>query len=169
MVSANIKLILRKIRLKDKEGLIVTKDKSPYLWLLDFIKNSSNKRIWTISAIFMGVSFVLALVFSSSNIFSASGGVVTVLGLLIFVGISTPITLDEIQESINSQAATPNLIEDNGPQVIQHIARTVDEVLYSRAKQVLGLTVTASGTLVWAYGWLIEYLPWFSTINKCVN
>ncbi|NOQ94756.1 MAG: hypothetical protein GQ547_09015 [Methylophaga sp.] len=147
---------------KDKDNLIVTKENSCTLWILDFIKNSSNRNIWRISIGFVLAHFFLSILFLNSNIFSASGGVITILGLLIFVGISTPITLGEIQKSINSQTPMPQIKDNNGPEVIQRIAKTVDEVLHSREKQVLGLSVTIFGTLVWAYGWVIELLPLFS-------
>ncbi len=155
--------------MKDKSGLIVTKDKNRLLWLINFIKSSSNSKVWSISLIFILLSFLLACIAGNSNIFAASGGVVTILGLLIFIGITTPVELEEIQEVINSQTSSPQIREDNGPEVIAHIAKTVEDVLYARGRQVLGFSITLSGTLVWAYGWLIEYLPWFATINKCVN
>ncbi|GLQ30458.1 hypothetical protein [Litoribrevibacter albus] len=151
--------------MKDKNGLIVTKDQNKLLWLIDFIKFSSNSKVWCVSLIFMVLSFLLACFVGNSNIFAASGGVVTILGLLIFIGITTPVELEEIQEVINSRTSSPQVREDNGAEVIAHIAKTVEDVLYARGRQVLGFSITLVGTLVWAYGWLIEYLPWFETIN----
>lgn len=155
--------------MKDKNGLIVTKNQNKLLWLIDFIKSSSNFKVWCVSLIFMLLSLLMACFVGNSNIFAASGGVVTILGLLIFIGITTPVELEEIQEVINSQTSSPQIREDNGAEVIARVAKTVEDVLYARGRQVLGFSITLAGTLVWAYGWLIEYLPWFATINKCVN
>jgi len=155
--------------MKDEGGLIVTKDQNKLLWLIYFIKSSSNFKVWGVALGFMFSSLLLACIVCNSNVFSASGGMVTILGLLIFIGITTPVELEDIQETINSQTSMPQIREDNGAEVIAHIAKTVESVLYARGRQVLGLSITLAGTTVWAYGWIIESLPWFVVINKCIN
>lgn len=145
-----------------KNGLIVTKDKNAFLWILDFIKNASNTKIWILAILFSSLSLALSFYTGESNFFSASGGVITILGLIIFVGISTPISLEEIDRVVQRQVSgIPKIKEDNGPEVIQYIANVVDETIHSRARQVLGLSITILGTIIWAYGWGIESIPCF--------
>lgn len=144
--------------------LIATKDKNVFLWILDFIKNASSTKIWILALLFSGLSLVLSFYTSESNFFSASGGVITILGLIIFVGISTPVSLQEIDKVVQSQVTgTPKIREDNGAQLIRYIANVVDETIHSRTRQILGLSITTFGTLIWAYGWGIESIPCFST------
>ena len=145
-----------------KNGLIVTEKENIYLRALAFIKNSSDKRIWTIVLLFTGISLAVSYMTGESNFFSASGGVITVLGLLIFVGISTPITMEEIDKVVHNQiSGMPEVKADNGKEVIKYSANVVEQTIHCRARQVLGLSVTVDGTIVWAYGWVIETIPCF--------
>ncbi|MCP4553582.1 MAG: hypothetical protein GY834_16415 [Bacteroidetes bacterium] len=148
--------------MRDSSGEIVTKDRNIFLWILDFIKKSSGLRVWMISIIFSTFSLWLSFEFSESNIDSASGGVIAILGLLVFIGVSTPISLDEIQEEIKYQTTSPQLTGNNGLEIARFMVRRIDNVLHHRSMQVQGLSITMFGTLIWAYGWLIEKLPWFA-------
>lgn len=145
-----------------KNGLIVTKDQDVYLWVIDFIKNASEIKIWTSALVFSALSLAISFYFGESNFFSASGGVITILGLIIFVGISTPVSVDEINLVTQSQiSGTPKTTEDNSAEVIQYVVDVVNKTIHARSRQLLGLKVTIYGTLVWAYGWCIEIVYCF--------
>jgi hypothetical protein len=145
-----------------KNGLVVTKEQNVLLWGLDFIKNASNRKIWFLALTFSSLSFVISFYSGEPNFFSASGGVITIIGLIIFVAISTPVSLEEIDSIVNNQILRrPQIKDDNDSKVIQYIVNVVDETIHDRSRQVLGLSVTIYGTLIWAYGWCIEFVPYF--------
>ena len=105
------------------------------------LRNMEKKLFWFLILTYIFGSLVLAMRYSDPNIFSASGGVVTIYGILILVSISTPLTVEELRNKASNT-------EPNNPA----------NILKTHNLQIRALLTSIVGTLIWAYGWLLSGL-----------
>jgi len=149
-------------------GLFPTQKDSLILKLLLFIQSSSDLNIGLVSVFIVLTSFALSFFTGITDIFSASGGVLTVLGIFVLVGVSTPVSFEDIDQAVKEEVSNPcSKTSATGEEVIQHIATIVQRILHNRSRQVLGTKISAIGILIWAYGWLIEKLPSYP-VGACI-
>jgi len=78
------------------------------------------------------------------------------------------VSFEDIDQAVKEEVSNPcSKISATGEEIIQHVAIIVQKVLHNRSRQVLGAKISAVGTLIWAYGWLIEKLPSYP-VGACV-
>jgi len=85
-----------------------------------------------------------------------------VVGLLIFSSLNVPITYLDLHRDLfgsHSDVDVPEFLEDSEEATKNFV--NVERLRVSRNNQILGLKITIFGTVIWAYGWVIEYIPCF--------
>jgi hypothetical protein len=112
-------------------------------WLLKTLislRTISPRLLWTIMSLYWLASLFLSYGYSDTNIISAAGGVTTIFGLLQFITLSIPLSVEELEEPEELTAEQQR-----------------EKILKNHELQVRGLRLTIIGTLVWAYGWLLPF------------
>lgn len=107
---------------------------------------------------FIFVSYLISSLNDDPNYFSASGGVATILGLLMLIRYSTLEHVIDIQHAVTSRHqkhfgfadkfTSETTIQENNIKVKNEISI-----------EIKGLIITMLGTLIWAYGFCIPLIP----------
>lgn len=122
--------------------------------LMSYVKKCPSKMILFFVFIYLFVSIALYLYTNNNNWVSASGGVLTILGVLVVFATSTPITIEEIQTHA-SQNDSISYWAGNEESTLKAQQQALKNSNDLQSRQVLALTITIIGTFVWAYGWLL--------------
>lgn len=113
---------------------------------------------------FCGLSFWLGELQGDMNLFAASGGVMTVFGLLSLIRFTT------IEKYLNLERIVANSSGLTGPPVSAEKAKKLREQNREAARNRLkaelksefkGIGLTVIGTLIWAYGVYVPQFPAF--------
>ncbi|MDH5302198.1 MAG: hypothetical protein OEW58_12645 [Gammaproteobacteria bacterium] len=149
-----------------KSGITSTSETNLILKLIESI--SSWRLRTTISIIFLlsSSSILISYVTKDANWFSASGGIVTIIGVLILSGVTTHTKFEDIGEEINHRLGFNNKgLPKNGNEFMSNVVTITNEVLHIRQKQIEAAWYVAVGTFIWAYGFLLGKISWFSATN----
>jgi hypothetical protein len=115
---------------------------------------------------FCTLSFYLGQSHRDMNLFAASGGIMTVFGLLSLIRFTT------IEKYLNQDSIVARSTGLTGPPLSQEAAQQWKEKNIAAAKirmkaelraESKGIILTIVGTFIWAYG---AYLPVFSPFGK---
>ena len=108
---------------------------------------------------FCVASFYFGQTHRDMNLFAASGGVMTVCGLLSLIRFTT------IEKYLNQDAIVAGSTGVTGPPLTQDQAKKTQEQSIAAARiriaaelrsELTGIALTVAGTLIWAYG---SYVP----------
>ena len=146
-------------------GLAPTQRNTTSVKVLRLLSGSDQWVIWSMSSLLLAASFALSVYFKNSNFLSASGGVVTIIGLLILASISIPVNERDIE--IEYRKYIGHDFPANDTYWRNHYAESHNRFIKDKNGHLFGINVSIVGTVVWAYGWLIDYLP-FMAVNKCI-
>lgn len=116
---------------------------------------AQSKLTLALLVVFCAASFALGQKFKDMNLFAASGGVLTVGGLLSLIRFTT---LDKLllQETMiaNSSGLTGPPVSEEEAVAIEAKCRAAARTRISAElrSEIIGLSLTVIGTLIWAYG-----------------
>ena len=129
--------------------------------VLQILSSAKQETVWYFSISIFVISFLLSIYFDNSNFFSASGGLVTIVGLLILASISIPVNEKEIEIEYRKAVGQPFAVNDDYWRT--HHAESHNRFIKEKNGHIFAINVSIVGTVVWAYGWVIDYLPFMGS------